>query len=109
LFPIRGVENQLKSLFLTEHSRLYKKCALFFKQTSVDSNVKFIDLIKHALKDDSRTREIFINLGWMNKEHKLTTSFRCIIEDSLLEKNLLMDRNKEDVYETSSQTLKNDR
>lgn len=100
------LEKQLNRLLMKEHARFYKK-DVFFGQTNIYSNEKTIHLITHAINDDCQTRQACINLGWMNKELKLTLAFQAIIKYTLLERDLLL--NNENIFEpTPSPHVKNE-
>ena len=77
------VLDKFKNLYNTEEKCLnefymlhFKKCADAFFTSSIKSGLKgnenLAEIIKHALLKNNRSRQVFVELGWMDLEGNLT-------------------------------------
>jgi hypothetical protein len=96
------IGRHLHRIFYNEYMRLYNN-TLFFKKSTISNNTPFLELINHAIWHDSRARQAFINLGWLNKELKLTTTFRSIVNGTSLSRDILSVHGNT-IFETRDQT-----
>lgn len=63
---------KLRKQFLKKHSDLCKSESFqFFRSTEVSEKLCLRDILKHAHENDNRSREVCIDLGWMNQDGTL--------------------------------------
>ncbi len=71
--------NIAKEQFIAEHRNLYNQsravCFLgFFRRSRVDYSSSLGDIIRHAQLNNNRSRQAFINLGWMQHDGSIIAS-----------------------------------
>jgi hypothetical protein len=54
----------------------------FFKRTKVSSKDSLSDILERASESNNRSRKVFVKLGWMTKEGKLTEDAPKPIQDN---------------------------
>jgi hypothetical protein len=68
--------------FITEHKKLYASSVLFFRDTNI--NINYTDemntFIMHAKRNNNRSRQAFINMGWMDAEGNFTPNVPTVVK-----------------------------
>lgn len=80
------IQKSSLDLFQEEHNRLFEKSKNSFlggwRKTGIQPNWELSDYLKHAQEHNNRSRQAFINLGWMDKNGSLTEQAPKDLRDS---------------------------
>lgn len=73
-----------RETFITEHKNLYDNSFQFFRNSNI--NLNYTDelnvFIRHAKRNNNRSRQAFINMTWMDEEGNFTQAVPTIVKQS---------------------------
>jgi hypothetical protein len=86
-------EDEAKGRFLAAHRKMFSDakagCSGFFRKIRVTDNMSLKDILEHAMKSNNRSREVCINLGWLDKKGAIKQDAPTVIKTQLTEKSPL--------------------